>query len=452
MYKPLRNGRFQDLVGTAVASALLLALAAAPAHAKVGIASVVNGEPTAQPPQEAQRVLHIGNDMVADETVVTKSNDRAHIVFLDGSTLTVGPNSTIVIDKFVFDPGQQSGTLSLRASRGVFRYVGGVISKNAEVEIKTPSATLGIRGGIATVTVEPSGATRANFLFGGSLSITSQGVTQVTTQPSTQVAALAGAPPTPPAPIPPGILQQINRAFTAPAGTTAPGTTANAVSTALTGSTFSQGNSGMAPAEARAAIPSTQQAQLGVGKAMAAAATNAAGNQQQAGTNSGPLATGGPLQTTGPLQAAGPLQASGPTQAAGSLQNAGPLATATPFQQTGPISTDSALTLAAAQPGLAIPNAPAQQPALGTLAAGVAAGNGTALQQLQNLLSSPQGTTPASLSTLVSSVTAASSPTSTSSTTTTSTSSSTTTTTLSAPTVLAPTVYSSTSVASVSPN
>ena len=118
-------------------------------------------------------MLHIGNDMAADETVVTKGNDRAHIVFLDGSTLTIGPNSTIVIDKFVFDPASQSGTLNLRATRGVLRYVGGAISKGAEVTIRTPSATVGIRGGIATVAVEPSGATRANFLFGGSLSITS---------------------------------------------------------------------------------------------------------------------------------------------------------------------------------------------------------------------------------------------------------------------------------------
>ena len=71
------------------------------AYAKVGVASAVNGEPRSKQPNEVERVLHIGNDMIANEVVKTGTRDRAHIVFLDGSTLTVGPNSQITIDKFV---------------------------------------------------------------------------------------------------------------------------------------------------------------------------------------------------------------------------------------------------------------------------------------------------------------------------------------------------------------
>ena len=184
---PRRNSGLLALI------ALPVLAMAAPAWAKVGIASVVNGEPTAKPPAETERVLHIGNDMVANEVVTTKANDRAHLVFLDGSTLTVGPHSQITIDRFVYDPARKTGDQAFSAGRGVFRYVGGAISKNSEVTIKTRGATMGIRGGIATFSVAPNGQTTANFLFGRSMSVTGQGVTQTTTTPGTQISEIGRA-------------------------------------------------------------------------------------------------------------------------------------------------------------------------------------------------------------------------------------------------------------------
>ena len=454
-----KAGRVRGRTSGIALAALAVAAFAGPAIAKVGVASVVNGEPLSKPPQDAQRVLHIGNEMLADETVSTKDRDRAHLVFLDGSTLTIGPNSSVVIDKFVFDPAKQNGTLNISAGRGVLRYVGGAISKNSEVTIKTPSATVGIRGGIATVAIEPSGATRANFLFGGSLSITSQGVTHTTTQPSTQVAALTGMPPTPPAPIPPGTLDQTNRALSAAPGTgpgTGPGAsgpasspTAVAISSVLSGSSFSQSNSATPPAAARAAIATTQQAQLGVGKALAAAA--AATTSSQAAATPG----AGPLQASGPLQGGAPLQASGPMQGTGPLQNAGPLAATTPLQQTGPIATNAALSIGAAQPNLATPNMPVQAAALGAvpaLATGLVVGDGTALAQLQNLLATPQGSSPATLATLVSGITTAAAATSTTPAASVASSPSGGGFGGGAPSPMAPTVYNNTASATLSPN
>jgi len=193
-------------VGGLLLAVLPALLIAAPSWAKVGIASVVNGAPTAKPPAETERVLHVGNDMVASEVVTTKANDRAHLVFLDGSTLTVGPNSEITIDKFVYDPDKRTGQLSLDAGRGVFRYVGGAISKNSEVTVKSRGATMGIRGGIATFSVGQNGQFAANFLFGRSLSVTAQGQTQSTSQPGTQITVPPGGAPNPPTPIPPGVI------------------------------------------------------------------------------------------------------------------------------------------------------------------------------------------------------------------------------------------------------
>lgn len=408
-----------------ITALLATTLLSSPAIAKVGVASVVNGEPLSKPPSEVERVLNIGSDLVSNEVVNTKANDRAQLVFLDGSSLTIGPNSGVVIDRFVYDTEGRTGSLSMSATKGVFRYVGGAISKSSEVTIRTPSATIGIRGGIATVTVQPDGQTTAGFLFGGSISITSQGVTRTTTQAGTQIVVPVGLPPAEPTPIPPASIQATNRSLQASAP--AQGQTSMAISQAF-GSSLQQVNSGMAPSAARAAIASTQQTQMAVAKTPST-------------QGAGPLQAAGPLQGNAPMQSAGPLAASGPTQASGTLQNAGPLAAATPFQQTGPIATDSSLALSVSQPALPIPNAPA-------LVTAAMTGDAAAVQQLQSLLSTPAATTPAALTSLVSSVSSTSATTSSTPTTTTTTTLSTT----SAPTPLAPTVYSATTSSNLSPN
>lgn len=206
-----------------LAAAVAAGLAAAPAAARVGVTSVADGEPLGQPPAEAERILRVGIDVQASERVTTRANDRAHVVFLDGTALTVGPNSVLVIDKYVYDPNRKTGEMALSTTKGVFRFVGGSISKNSEVVVTTPSATIGIRGGIATIEVADGGATRATFLYGDSLRVTNQGVTQTATRNGSQITASAGEKPTPPAILPPGRMpatQPFERtASPAPAGT-----------------------------------------------------------------------------------------------------------------------------------------------------------------------------------------------------------------------------------------
>src|SRR5471032_3019097 len=121
------------------------------AFARVGVTSATDGDPLGKPPQENERVLRIGIDVNANELITTNANDRAHLVFLDGSSLTVGPNAKLTIDSFVYDPASKTGDLAITATQGVFRLVGGVISKTRPITFKTPSCTTGIRGGITIV-------------------------------------------------------------------------------------------------------------------------------------------------------------------------------------------------------------------------------------------------------------------------------------------------------------
>ena len=188
-----------SLVRAALLGATALALFSAPftigdAAAKVGVTSATDGDPLGKPPTEAERVLRIGIDVQANELITTNANDRAHLVFLDGSSLTVGPNAQLTIDKFVFDPSTKTGELAINASKGVLRLVGGKISKNNPITITTPSSTIGIRGGITILDVKPS-QTDSTFVFGKDMTVTGAGQTQVATRPGSMIVTNLGRPP-----------------------------------------------------------------------------------------------------------------------------------------------------------------------------------------------------------------------------------------------------------------
>src|SRR5215218_5576378 len=188
-----------SLVRAMLLGASALAVFGAPfaigeAAAKVGVTSATDGDPLGKPPTEAERVLRIGIDVQANELITTNANDRAHLVFLDGSSLTVGPNAQLTIDKFVFDPNTKTGELAINASKGVLRLVGGKISKGSPITITTPSSTIGIRGGITILDVKAR-QTDSVFVFGKDMAVRGGGQTQVATRPGSMIVTNLGSPP-----------------------------------------------------------------------------------------------------------------------------------------------------------------------------------------------------------------------------------------------------------------
>src|SRR5437868_13989463 len=63
--------------------------------------------------------------------------------------MTIGPNSDLAIDEYVYDPSTNSGKLAATLSKGVMRFVGGQISHAGNAQITTPNAVVGVRGGVA---------------------------------------------------------------------------------------------------------------------------------------------------------------------------------------------------------------------------------------------------------------------------------------------------------------
>ena len=221
---------------------LILSALALPALAqsRVGVTSATTGGPSGKPPAQAERVLHVGVDVQANEIVTTGLNDRAHLLFLDGSSLTVGPQARLTIDKFVYDPNSKVGALAITASQGLFHFVGGKISKTTPVTVTTPSATLTIRGSIMIVSVD-SNRTIAIFAHGIEMTMSALGHVTIVNRTGWQATTYFGKLPGQPTPTPPGSLGPELRQLEAIGGQ--PSDADNAAKT----SGFSDQNSGLGP-------------------------------------------------------------------------------------------------------------------------------------------------------------------------------------------------------------
>lgn len=192
-----------EILANRVASfAAMLALTvclAGPASARVGVISVTAGGSSVQQ----------GTDLQIGQRITTGTDGRVHLMFVDGSAVTVGPNSVVAIENYAYDAGSKKGALALHVEQGTVRFVGGAISKTADARIRTPSSTIGIRGGIAAVTVSNGGATTANFLHGSAMRVSGQGITQTATRSGSQISVTPGGQPSRPAVLVAGQLASI---------------------------------------------------------------------------------------------------------------------------------------------------------------------------------------------------------------------------------------------------
>lgn len=155
------------------ASVLTLGAAGALAQsAEVGVLAAVNRDVLGERPQEQVRQLVLREKLILDERITTSEVGGGQVMFLDQTTLTLSPNSNILLDRYVYDPNTQAGDVSVTLLKGAMRFVGGRITKTGVATIKTPSATIGIRGGIGHVSVDDQGGTNYLHIAGISSTIT----------------------------------------------------------------------------------------------------------------------------------------------------------------------------------------------------------------------------------------------------------------------------------------
>ena len=139
-------------------TAAMIALALPAMAQQIGVVASLQPAIDGIPPGQDARALAVGVDVVANERLVSSPSGRGQLLFRDQTTLTMAPDSELVLDKFVYDPAQANGEIALTLGKGALRFIGGQITKQNDGIIRTPNATIGVRGGILLVDLLQSGA------------------------------------------------------------------------------------------------------------------------------------------------------------------------------------------------------------------------------------------------------------------------------------------------------
>jgi hypothetical protein len=113
---------------------------------KIGVASAVKNRVDGTI-GGSSRPLVAGSDVFSRQVVSTGQDSAAQLLFLDETSLSIGPQSEITLDRFVYDPNRGAGNVVVNATRGALRFVSGSQQSNS-YQIRTPVATIGVRGTI----------------------------------------------------------------------------------------------------------------------------------------------------------------------------------------------------------------------------------------------------------------------------------------------------------------
>ena len=196
-----------------VTSSLLFLLFLIPAFGKIG--NVTSQTKAAQITRKGDKILTEVDTPVEMRDLIETLKGRANIKFVDDTKVSVTEYSKLLIDEFVYNPEKKTGKLSLKAALGTIRYSSGKIAKNSRqnVKIKSPTASVSVRGTDFTMNVQEDGASSFLLLpstddagnsYVGSIDVSTLGGTVTLNQAyeaTTVVSAIA-------APTPPQVIQQ----------------------------------------------------------------------------------------------------------------------------------------------------------------------------------------------------------------------------------------------------
>lgn len=120
----------------------------------ISVVNVVN----AKFETEDARRLSIADGVRQDEFIEVANDARGEFQFRDDTKIALGAGAKLTLDKFVYDPDRGTGTIVMELAKGALRFVTGVAEKRA-YSIKTPVASISVRGTIFDLFVFPDRTT-----------------------------------------------------------------------------------------------------------------------------------------------------------------------------------------------------------------------------------------------------------------------------------------------------
>lgn len=137
-------------------------------YVNIGVAAAVRGECWYELADGTKVSLGSGQPIYHNVRVHTGPTGKLQLMLLDQTTFTIGPNSDMVLDEFVYDPNTSVGKVSASILKGVFRYVTGKIAqaRPTSMKVTVPVGCLGDRGTDFEAQVAEDGSTTIRLFSG----------------------------------------------------------------------------------------------------------------------------------------------------------------------------------------------------------------------------------------------------------------------------------------------
>ena len=105
----------------------------------------------------AQVPAQIGQVLYEADGIRTGGDGKIGVTLTDDTRLSLGPNSELKLDKFLFAPADSTFNLVVKFVKGAATYVSGRIAKLApdSVRLETPASIIGVRGTTLAIQVQP---------------------------------------------------------------------------------------------------------------------------------------------------------------------------------------------------------------------------------------------------------------------------------------------------------
>jgi hypothetical protein len=139
-------------------AALLVFGNAAWAAQVAGRVERLSGPLLAKKPDGSVKVLGLKSEVESGDTLVSEKNTYAQIRFIDNSEITLRPGTTFKVENFAYEEGRpDADQASFNLVKGGLRSITGLMGKRnkEKFSLKTPNATIGIRGTTFVATYVP---------------------------------------------------------------------------------------------------------------------------------------------------------------------------------------------------------------------------------------------------------------------------------------------------------
>lgn len=217
-----------DMRWSIVAAALAVVFAwPAAAVEQAGVTAAVRGQVDLIPiVDKAKHRAKSGEDVFLGDQISSLDESGMQLMLLDETVFTIGPNTDLTIDDFVYDPATGAGQVTASLAKGVLRFVTGKVARGdpEDMVVKLPGVTVGIRGTIgaalydgvnpALVVLLGPGPRNNADARAGRLAVTAAGKTVNLTRTGWGTSIAPGLPPTDPFQFSPDQIASIVNQFT----------------------------------------------------------------------------------------------------------------------------------------------------------------------------------------------------------------------------------------------